>query len=459
MDLIPTPDQVVAAAGNVAHTVLYGGLADLRPMPRTLIDDGELREVYHYRPSADVRRDRRPGPAGHPPGRSGAVLRPAPRLLPGRAPGVAGPPDLPRGVRPGVVQEPGPRRGALGRRGAARGRSGPSTSTPAVAACTWSGWSLGGIFALLVAADRQDLPIASLTVVGSPVDVTKVPLVAPVRPLLNLTQGPGAITRAYRALGGVPQPLVNWAFTAASAQKVLTKPLAVLTHLDDTDYLAQLEAVDRFRANMIAYPGRTFGQLYHRFVKGNTLSVGRMEIGDRTVDLAADRGAGAGLRRQHRRHRAAAGRTRGGAAADRGARGALRGRAGRAPRHAHRPGRARHHVGGARRVGRAVVDRRAGREGAGRRPRPGRPRPRRPRPRRLPRRRPRRRRPLQEGRKKASRPTRSGPTPRGATARRARARWASGDDGARRGATAPRRTRRLRQRLGRDRRLRHGARA
>ena len=83
------------------------------------------------------------------------------------------------------------------------------------------GWSLGGIFALLVAADRTDLPIASLTVIGSPVDVTKVPLMAPVRPLLNLGQGTGLVTRAYRALGGVPTPLVNWAFTAASAQKVV----------------------------------------------------------------------------------------------------------------------------------------------------------------------------------------------------------------------------------------------
>jgi polyhydroxyalkanoate synthase len=148
------------------------------------------------------------------------------------------------------------------------------------------GWSLGGIFATLVAADGPELPIASLTVVGSPVDVTKVPLVAPVRPLLNLTQGKGAITRAYRLLGGVPTPLVNWAFTAASAQKVVTKPLAVLTHLDDTDYLAQMEAVTRFMSNMTAYPGRTFGQLYHRFVKGNALATGRMPLGDRTVDLA-----------------------------------------------------------------------------------------------------------------------------------------------------------------------------
>ena len=52
MDLVPKPDQVVAAASNVAHKALYGGLADLRPMPRTLIDDGTLRELYHYRPSA-----------------------------------------------------------------------------------------------------------------------------------------------------------------------------------------------------------------------------------------------------------------------------------------------------------------------------------------------------------------------------------------------------------------------
>ena len=40
-------------------------------------------------------------------------------------------------------------------------------------------------------------------------------------------------------------------------------------------------------SNMTAYPGRTFGQLYHRFVKGNALATGSMEIGDRTIDLAA----------------------------------------------------------------------------------------------------------------------------------------------------------------------------
>ena len=80
MDLIPKPDQVVSAAGNVAHMVFYGGLADLRPMPRTLIDDGTLRELYYYRP-AKVRRAGRPGAPGHATGRAGAALRPPARLL------------------------------------------------------------------------------------------------------------------------------------------------------------------------------------------------------------------------------------------------------------------------------------------------------------------------------------------------------------------------------------------
>ena len=37
---------------------------------------------------------------------------------------------------------------------------------------------------------------------------------------------------------------------------------------------------------MIAYPGRTFGQLYHRLLKGNALVHGTFEVGDRTLDVA-----------------------------------------------------------------------------------------------------------------------------------------------------------------------------
>ena len=139
------------------------------------------------------------------------------------------------------------------------------------------GWSLGGIFALLTAADQPDLPIASLTVVGSPVDVKQVPLVAPLRPLLNLDRRAAAlITRAYQAMGGAPKPLVQLGVPARRRSRSWSPSRwRSLTHLDDEDFLAQLEAVDRFTDDMIAYPGRTFGQLYHRFVKGNALVDGQ----------------------------------------------------------------------------------------------------------------------------------------------------------------------------------------
>ena len=149
------------------------------------------------------------------------------------------------------------------------------------------GWSLGAIFALLTAADRPDLPIASLTSVGAPIDVTQVPLVAPIRPFLGLAgERAGLVTQAYRLMGGLPKPLVRRAFQLSSFNKLVTKPIAISAKLDDADFLAQVEAVDRFTANMIAYPGRTFGQLYHRLLKGNQLASGSVTMDDRTISLA-----------------------------------------------------------------------------------------------------------------------------------------------------------------------------
>ena len=275
----------MSAAGNVAHKVLYGGLADLRPMPRTLIDEGTLREVYHYRPAAKVRVQGDP------------VLL----VTPLAAPSLCF--DLRRGCslvehfvgrgRPTYLVEYGQvsfKDRSLGMEHwvdevvptAVREVSVHAGDRPVHVVA----WSLGGIFALLAAADDPELPIASLSVLGSPFDVKRVPLVAPLRPLLNVAQGRGAITRAYQAMGGAPRPLVRWAFQLSSFQKLVTRPLAVAQNIDDADFLAQLEAVDRFTDNMIAYPGRTFGQLYHRFVRANALVGGSIELGDRTIRLA-----------------------------------------------------------------------------------------------------------------------------------------------------------------------------
>ena len=292
MDLVPKPDQLVAAAGNAAHLLLHGGLADLRPMPRALVDEGTLREVHHYRPDPVVAQ------------RGDPVLLVPPLAAP------AGCFDLRRGCslvehlvgngRPTYLVEYGD----------------VSFHDPDLGLEHWAqevvpaavravsehaggrrvhvvGWSLGGIFAMLAAAAAADddddgggLPVASLSVLGSPVDTTSVPMVAPLRPLLTAADWPAAVGRTSRALGGAP-PLVRWAFQLGSFQRLVTKPIAVAVHLDDADWLAQVEAVDRFTASMTAYSGRSFGQLYHRFAQGNALATGTVELGDRPISLAA----------------------------------------------------------------------------------------------------------------------------------------------------------------------------
>ncbi|MCY7395955.1 MAG: alpha/beta fold hydrolase [Nocardioides sp.] len=282
MDVIPKPDQIAAAAGNVVHSLLYGGLADLRPMPRTLIDDGERRQLYHYRPTTTLEQ-------GEP------VLLVTPLAAPSTCY------DLRRGCsvvqhlvghgRPTYLVEYGEvsftdRELSMQHwvdevvPAAIRETSAHAGGRPVHLV----GWSLGGLFSLLAAAAQPDLPIGSVSVLAAPVDVSEVPMVAPLRSLLDL--GDGLVTRAFQAIGGSPLPLVTWAWQLASVQALIAKPLALATQFDDTEFLAQIEAVDRFTDRVTAYPGRAFGQLYHRFVTGNALVTGELELGGRTISLA-----------------------------------------------------------------------------------------------------------------------------------------------------------------------------
>jgi polyhydroxyalkanoate synthase len=90
----------------------------------------------------------------------------------------------------------------------------------------------------------------------------------------------------YRLLGGAPAPLVKRGYQAAGIDKYLMKPWTVLSNLHDRELLAQIEAVDAFMDRMHAYPGRTFGQLYHRFFRTNDLADGRLAIPGRTIDVS-----------------------------------------------------------------------------------------------------------------------------------------------------------------------------
>ena len=299
---LPTPADAIAAGVNLYDATIRGGLADTRRMPSALIDEGPLRRVHRY----------------HALGRGGRRSASLPVLLvpPLAAPAICF--DLRRGcslvehlLRRGqdtYLVDYGPVR--FGDRSlglehwvddvlprAIRAVSDDAGGRPVQLV----GWCLGGILSLLALAADPALPVASSALVASPFDFSRVPLVAPLRPIAAVTQGQ-LVTQLYRVLGGAPAPLVKRGYQLAGFDKYVMKPWTIATNLHDRELLAQIEAVDVFMDNMHAYPGRTFGQLYHRFFRTNDLAAGRLELSGRTLDLGAVRvpvlsiaGAGDGI--------------------------------------------------------------------------------------------------------------------------------------------------------------------
>ena len=71
-------------------------------------------------------------------------------------------------------------------------------------------------------------------------------------------------------------------FQLTALDRYLTKPLFLAQNLHDRETIAHAEAVDDYMANMFAYPGRTFGQLYHAFFRVNSLADGKVELREGT---------------------------------------------------------------------------------------------------------------------------------------------------------------------------------
>jgi polyhydroxyalkanoate synthase len=280
-------DNIVDSAANAWDLLLGGGVADLSRTPSSIIDEGPQRTVRKYRPP------NRPRPVRH-----------APVLL---VPPLAAPAscfDLRKGCSlaehllargyPAYLVDYGPI--SFNDRDLGLEHWVDEVIPKAVRAVSEDsggqdvqvvGWCLGGIMALLASAGDRALPISSMSLIASPFDFEKLMLSAPIRRLADLTGG-RLVSGLYRALGGAPATLVSLGFRATAIDRYVTKPVWIAQNLDNRELLAHMEAVDDYMANMLAYPGRTFGQLYHRFFRVNELAQGTVQLtGDRTIALDA----------------------------------------------------------------------------------------------------------------------------------------------------------------------------
>lgn len=280
-------DSLVDSAANAWDLLVGGGVADLSRTSSSIIDEGPQRTVRRYRPP------NRPRPLHH-----------APVLL---VPPLAAPAscfDLRKGCSlvehllargyPTYLVDYGPI--SFNDRDLGLEHWVDDVLPSAIEAVSEDaderhvqvvGWCLGGIMALLAAAGHRELPVSSLALIASPFDFEKVRLMAPVRRLADLTGG-RLVSGLYRALGGAPATLVSLGFRATAIDRYVTKPAWIAQNLSNRELLAHMQAVDDYMANMLAYPGRTFGQLYHRFFRVNELARGSLQLtDDRRIELAA----------------------------------------------------------------------------------------------------------------------------------------------------------------------------
>lgn len=147
------------------------------------------------------------------------------------------------------------------------------------------GWCMGGLFSIGTAAIHTELPIRTVAMVASPFDMSKNPLLGPVRAIGKVTGG-RIVGTAVQAAGSIPAPLVSLAFKATALPTYLKKPRTLWNRREDRDFLGQIQAVDQIMNNMLAYPGKATLQLYTRMAVRNELATGRVQGPNRVVDLA-----------------------------------------------------------------------------------------------------------------------------------------------------------------------------
>lgn len=272
------------AVVNLWDFLVRGGLADTTRQPSEVIDTGRTREVHRYVKAEGVRAKGLPLLFIPPLGSQAACF------------------DLRRGLslaedfvnrgRPTYLVDYGPLKGEDRKVGIEHFVN--EVLPPAILKVSEDaggrpvhllGWSLGGLLSLVTTATHGDLPIQSVTMVGSPFDFSKHPTLAPVRTIGKFTGG-RIIGTGFKAMGSIPAPLVSLGFKATSLPVYLKKPRTLWSRRDDREFLSQVQAVDHIMNNMLAYPGRATLQAYHRMALRNEVATGKIQGPNKLVDLA-----------------------------------------------------------------------------------------------------------------------------------------------------------------------------
>ncbi len=144
------------------------------------------------------------------------------------------------------------------------------------------GYCLGALLALISVAANPDLPVASMVLMATPVDLAKM---GPLTSLLE--QDRLEPTQLMDETGNIPGSVVRESFRMIQPTAALGTYASLWQSLADDEALAAHNALIGWSNDHIPFPGKAFEQIVDLFIRRGLLLAGRFPLGLRAVDLAA----------------------------------------------------------------------------------------------------------------------------------------------------------------------------
>ena len=145
---------------------------------------------------------------------------------------------------------------------------------------TLLGYCLGGVLAALYLAGHPDAPVRNLVVVATPVDYTKLGIIAGL-----VRQGRLDPQKALDDSGNVPSDAIRNVFRLRKPTADWVQYANLWENLWNDQYLEGYQAMNQWNNDHIPFPGAAMEQMVKLLIRQNRLMKGSIRLGGRRVEL------------------------------------------------------------------------------------------------------------------------------------------------------------------------------
>jgi polyhydroxyalkanoate synthase len=145
---------------------------------------------------------------------------------------------------------------------------------------TLCGYCMGGLFSLLYAAAPGQGKVRNLVAIACPVDFGKMGLIS-----YATGKAHAQISAVLDRMGNIPSYLPAVAMRLSNPMTAITRYSDLFMNIWNDEYLKGYESLSAWMNDFIPGPHDAFQEYFEKFVVGNALMNGRVDVAGQTLDL------------------------------------------------------------------------------------------------------------------------------------------------------------------------------